>query len=102
MMRPSSRYLLYMSLLCVALAAAFRDATLRSRYDKENRAHRQELVRSLGITDLCLATEATYTRNPALADRFTPFQDHPGAFDHFPTGSVIPPPAHLVSHVPNR
>ena len=28
----------------------------------------------------------------ALADLNTPFQDHPGAFDRFPTGSIVPLP----------
>jgi len=41
----------------------------------------------LGLTDLCLATEARYTRNPAVSDPMAPFMDHPGAIEHFPTGS---------------
>lgn len=49
----------------------------------------------LGLTDLAIWTEARYTRHPALADRFTPFQDHPGALEHFPAGAVLPPPPHL-------
>jgi hypothetical protein len=41
----------------------------------------------LGLTDLCLATEARYTRHPAVSDSIAPFMDHPGAIEHFPTGS---------------
>ena len=41
----------------------------------------------LGLTDLCLATEARYTRHPAVSDPIAPFMDHPGAMEHFPTGS---------------
>ena len=54
---------------------------------------RGELVRSLRLTDLCLFTEARYTRHPAMADRFAPFQDHPGALEHFPSGSLVTPPS---------
>jgi len=48
-------------------------------------------LRNLHVTDLCLATEARYTRHPALADRHAPFQEHPLALEHFPTGSLILP-----------
>jgi hypothetical protein len=51
-----------------------------------------ELMRALRLTDLCLSTDARYTRNPSQADLFTPFQDYPASIEHFPTGSVIPPP----------
>ena len=50
------------------------------------------LVKELGLTDLCLFTEARYTRHPAMADLHAPFQDHPGAFEHFPSGSLVTPP----------
>jgi hypothetical protein len=57
---------------------------------------RAELVRTLQLTDLCLFTEARYTRHPAMADRFAPFQDHPGAMEHFPSGSLVTPPSMRV------
>jgi hypothetical protein len=50
------------------------------------------LVGSLKLTDLCLFTEARYTRHPAVADLHSPFQDHPMALDHFPSGSLVTPP----------
>lgn len=49
-------------------------------------------LRSLHVTDLCLATEARYTRHPAMADRHAPFQEHPLALEHFPSGSLVLPP----------
>jgi hypothetical protein len=55
----------------------------------------QELARELRLTDLALFTEARYTRHPALADRFTPFQNHPMALEHFPSGVLVRPPPHL-------
>jgi len=60
------------------------------------RRERAGLVRTLQLTDLCLFTEARYTRHPAMADRFAPFQDHPGAMEHFPSGSLVTPPSKRV------
>jgi hypothetical protein len=54
------------------------------------------LVATLGLTDLALFTEASYTRHPSLTDLNTPFQDSPLSFEHFPTGSLMQPPASLV------
>ncbi|MFZ5997850.1 MAG: hypothetical protein ACOYW7_10230 [Nitrospirota bacterium] len=51
----------------------------------------RELVASLRLTDLSLWTEARYTRHPSQADWFTPFQDFPASFEHFPAGSLIAP-----------
>ena len=44
-------------------------------------------VAGLGLSDLCVATEARYTRHPAVSDPMAPFTDHPGALEHFPSGS---------------
>lgn len=52
-----------------------------------------EMVRQLDLTDLCMFTEARYTRHPSQADRHAPFQDHPMSLEHFPTGSIVGPPA---------
>ncbi len=70
------------------------DADARSR-EVTGPAARAAMVRRLGLTDLVLSTEARYTRHPSMADRFAPFQDHPHAFDHFPSGSVVAPPPAL-------
>jgi len=52
------------------------------------------LVQRLGLTDLCLFTEASYTRHLSLADFHTAFQDSPMALEHFPSGSLVThPPA---------
>jgi hypothetical protein len=50
------------------------------------------LVRKLQLTDLCLFTEARYTRHPSMADLHSAFQDHPLALEHFPSGSLTTPP----------
>jgi hypothetical protein len=50
------------------------------------------MVKKLRLTDLCLFTEARYTRHPSMADLHSAFQDHPLALDHFPSGSLAAPP----------
>lgn len=52
---------------------------------------KRQLVQRLGLTDLAIWGEARYTRHPSQADLSTAFQDYPGAFDHFPAGSIITP-----------
>ncbi|MBF0344637.1 MAG: hypothetical protein HQL06_10460 [Nitrospirae bacterium] len=52
---------------------------------------KRQLVRELSLTDMALFTEARYTRDISQADMFTPFQDFPSSFDHFPAGSIIEP-----------
>lgn len=54
------------------------------------------MVEACGLTDLCLFTEARYTRHLAVADYWTAFQDHPTALEHFPSGSLVAPPPHLM------
>ena len=72
--------------------AARRHAGAEARF-AANRA----LARWFVFTDPCLFTDARYTRHPSLADRHSPFQDYPLALEHFPSGSLIPPPAHLAA-----
>ncbi len=68
---------------------------VREDYDT-NLAQRKRLVRELDLTDLCLFTEARYTRHLSQADLHSAFQDHPMAFEHFPSGSLVLPPRHLL------
>ncbi len=56
------------------------------------RRSNQRLVVELGLTDLALWSEATYCRHPSQADRFAAWADHPMALEHFPAGSMVPPP----------
>jgi len=50
------------------------------------------IAKELQLTDLCLFTEARYTRHPAMGDVHAAFQDHPLALEHFPSGSLVPAP----------
>jgi hypothetical protein len=52
---------------------------------------KRHLVAALALTDLSLSSEARYTRHLSQADLFSAFQDFPASFEHFPTGSMIPP-----------
>lgn len=52
---------------------------------------KQQLAAALGLTDLAIWTEARYTRHPSQTDFFSPFQDFPGALEHFPAGAIISP-----------
>jgi hypothetical protein len=54
-------------------------------------AAKSELVRQLELTDFAIWTEARYTRHPSQADFFSPFQEFPSSFEHFPAGSIIAP-----------
>jgi hypothetical protein len=61
-------------------------------------ASSSRLAKELQLTDLCLFTEARYTRHPAMGDVHAAFQDHPLALEHFPSGSLVPAPGPLVRH----
>ena len=81
--------LLAMSLLLIILLQNGNQAASTAR--RQQLPAKQQLVGQLGLTDLSLWSEARYTRHPSQADLFSAFQDYPGAFDHFPAGSIIPP-----------
>ncbi len=70
-------------------------ASMRSRAELPRLREKTEMVKRFGLTDLCLFTEASYTRHPSQADFHTPFQNHPVALEHFPSGSILAPPPHL-------
>lgn len=52
----------------------------------------QVTARADQLTDPALFTEARYARHASQADRHAAFQDHPMALEHFPAGSLMPPP----------
>jgi hypothetical protein len=90
--RPSTGLLAALLLLALlGEAAALHARTERSRRGPALEAE-AAVARRLGATDLCVFTEARYTRHPSQADRATPFQDHPHALEHFPSGSLAAPP----------
>lgn len=86
-MRPSY-FLFFLLVLLLSM-----DGYLYLSAQKEYPAHSkdQEIMRQVvatfGLSDLAVATEARYTRHPAVSDTIAPFMDHPGSIEHFPTGS---------------
>lgn len=82
------------------LGLMFVDAGLRRDLDTPEAQERREIVRVLSLTDLCLVTEARYTRHPSMADLHTAFQDHPLSLEHFPSGSFIAVPPKLQEQAP--
>jgi hypothetical protein len=91
--RPSTLPLASLGLgLCLFLLT-LADAAWRGRDPGEALRQERDLVAGLGLTDLALFTEARYTRHLTQADLHSAFQDHPLALDHFPSGSLVPPPA---------
>lgn len=102
--RVGARRIRALALLLLLLALAevgVLARTLAHRADSvKPRRESAAAVRTLGLTDLALWTEARYTRHPALADLFSAFQDHPGALEHFPAGSLLAPPPHLRASAP--
>jgi len=93
--RESTAFFLFVALCLGLLLLLFAHASWREKADRAAYGEKREIVKALGLTDLCLFTEARYTRHPAAADRFTPFQDHPLSLEHFPSASILLPPPHL-------
>lgn len=95
-MRKSSIYFIFTAgtlglFTILAVHAGYRRATALPELTQ-----RSTLAKKLLLTDLCLFTEARYTRHPALADLHSPFQEHPVALEHFPSGSLVTPPSFIT------
>jgi hypothetical protein len=94
--RKSDIFLCSILLGVLLLGLMFLDATVSQGIDREGVRERRAIVKVLALTDLCLFTEARYTRHPSMADRHAPFQDHPLGLDHFPSGAIMAAPPHLL------
>jgi hypothetical protein len=90
-MRKSSLVFLYIALSFFLLVAALAHAAWQREERAPSLRDQAELVRALELTDLCLFTEARYTRHPSQADLHSSFQDHPVSLEHFPSGSLVTP-----------
>jgi hypothetical protein len=85
-------YVAFTVLEAAVLAALLGYGHRVARLDEsQSLPEKRRLVERLQLTDLALWTEARYTRHPSQADFFSPFQDFPSSFDHFPAGSIIAP-----------
>lgn len=86
-MRPALALALFLLLLGAVDLALYRQALARRASWRQTQALSGLVAAGLGLSDLCLTTEARYTRHPALSDHVVPFMDHPGGLEHFPSGS---------------
>jgi len=93
--RRSSAYLIYVGVNALLAGALLVHASQRRAVLEADLREAAALAAEVGLTDICLTTEANYTRHPSQADRHTPFLDGPFGFDHFPSGAIVGPPAHL-------
>jgi hypothetical protein len=100
-LRNSLRAFALLAFLLALFLLTFADALIQRAGSATSLEANERLVAQLGLTDLCLFTEARYTRNPSQADLQSAFQDHPLAFEHFPSGSLLPPPHNLTASYEN-
>jgi len=95
-MRKSTVFLWYIFFNIVLLAALGMHSFFQREATSPWLDEKREMVRRLDLTDLCLFTEANYTRHLTQADGHVPFQDHPVSLEHFPSGSLLRPPSVLL------
>jgi hypothetical protein len=92
LMRKSDVFLTYLTINIILVFLMFTHASFRERASMESLKEKAEMVKRVELTDLCLFTEANYTRHLSQADLHTPFQDSPMSLEHFPSGSIVMPP----------
>jgi len=94
-MRKSSFFIWFLTMGLTALLSVFLHAFSRHEEVLSSLERQAALVGDLGLTDLCLFTEARYTRHLSQADFHSAFQDSPLSLEHFPSGSLLAPPKAL-------
>jgi len=95
-MRKSTFFLIYILSNLLLLAALGAHSLHQRKAADSLLEEKRGIVRRLDLTDLCLFTEANYTRHLTQADLHVPFQDHPLSLEHFPSGSLLLPPGILA------
>ena len=89
--RPSTIFI-----LCICCVALFCAILLKEQEIKvsERQLVDQDLkkiVSFLGVTDICVATDARYLRHLSVTDPVAPFMDDPRALEYFPSSSIVVP-----------
>lgn len=98
--RMSTFFFLFIGLLSTLLGLMAVHAVSSKNSAMPQITEKRMMVRQYGLTDLCLFTEARYTRHPTLADLHSAFQDGPLSIEHFPVGALAgPPPALLAKSI---
>lgn len=90
-MRASSVFFYTLLSEIVLLAGFLFHASITANVQQPHLQEKMSLIQNLQLTDLCLFTEARYTRHLSQADLNTAFQDHPLSLEHFPSGSFTQP-----------
>jgi len=91
-MRKSNIFLFAMLINLGLFSLMFIHAAYQERAERPFLKERSRIVKSFELTDLCLYTEANYTRHLSQADLHAPFQNYPMSLEHFPSGSILLPP----------
>jgi hypothetical protein len=99
-MRRSTIFFWIIGILALLLVAAWSHAGYARSKSGEALSLTAELAGRLELSDLCLFTEARYTRHPSQADVHSSFQDHPMSLEHFPSGSLISPRSPVGGRLP--
>jgi hypothetical protein len=94
-MRKCHLFFLLVAVGCLGVGMALLHSGFLERSGEAGVNHRREWVGKLSLSDLCVFTDARYSRHPVMADVHTPFQDYPLSFEHFPSGSILSVPPHL-------
>ena len=94
-MRKSDVFLIWIGISLILGGAALLHSHTAKKAALEEIRIEERMVKELNLTDLCLFTEARYTRHPSQADFHAPFQDHPMSLEHFPSGFIMSPPPAL-------
>jgi hypothetical protein len=93
--RKSALFLNAVAILTLILAGLLVHARQRASHAARLDSANALLARQLQLTDLCVFTEAGYTRNPGITGTASAFQDSPLSLEHFPSGTLMQPPPHL-------
>jgi len=94
--RLSILFLIVIGVLFLLMGGLLTRSRLVVRQTEPVMERKVQMVGRLELTDLCLFTEASYTRHLSMADFGTAFQDSPSSFEHFPTGGLVGPPIHIA------
>jgi hypothetical protein len=94
-LRKSDLFFLYLAINLILFCLMFAHASFKKETAGRLIKEKGEMVRAFQLTDLCLFTEANYTRHLSQADLHTAFQDSPMSLEHFPSGSIAAPPPGL-------
>ncbi len=90
-MRPSTYFCILCCFLIVTQLIIFIGVREKSTNLAIETQQMKKIVDSIGLTDLCIATDARYIRHLSVSDYAASHMDHPGAIEYFPSSSFRVP-----------